>query len=322
MTSYNYQHFTRELLEGLEKGSFSGPEPGERAPDFKGITLDGKTFKLSDFRGKKNVLLVFGSATCPMTAASIGGINRLYGQFGGEPLQVLFVYVREAHPGEQIPAHQSTDEKVRAALLLRAEEDLAMPVVVDDLRGAIHGRYSRMPNPAFLIDKSGSVAFRAMWAKPAALEAAVKELLELQRERGSDHAVVMGGQDLRVPLSYAALSSYRALERGGEASVSDFRQALGLSNNVLRTHAGSLRPGATPAKEASAEEDEEGSLLGGSGRVLAIGALTAAVLAGGLYAGFELRKRRLGTRRNPYRAYEKEKVRDTETGTDYGAVGI
>jgi hypothetical protein len=63
-------------------------------------------------------------------------------------------------------------------------------------------------------------------------------------------------------------------------------------------------------------------LLDNPGRVLSIAALTAAVLAGGLYAGFELRKRRLGTRRNPYRAYEREKVRDTETGTDYGAVGI
>jgi hypothetical protein len=55
---------------------------------------------------------------------------------------------------------------------------------------------------------------------------------------------------------------------------------------------------------------------------MSIAALTAAVLAGGLYAGFELRKRRLGMPRNPYRAYEREKVQDTETGTDYGAVGI
>ena len=47
---------------------------------------------------------------------------------------------------------------------------------------------------------------------------------------------------------------------------------------------------------------------------MSIAALAAAVLAGGLYAGFELRKRRLGTQRNPYRAYERDKVRDTETG--------
>jgi peroxiredoxin len=328
---YNYAHFTRELLDSLEKASFSGPEPGERAPDFKGVALDGKTVKLSDFRGKKNVLLVFGSATCPMTAASIGGINRLCGQLGGSPVQFIFVYVREAHPGDQIPAHRNADDKVRAALLLRAEENLAMRVVVDDLRGTIHRKYSGLPNPAFLIDKSGCVAFRAMWTKPAALESAIEELLEQQRDRGVDHAVVNGGQDLRVPLSYAALSSYRALERGGATAVSDFRQALGLRTTAVRPHAARV----FRIKEADLQstglrrddsqqdaEDEGSSLLGSSGRVLAIGALAAAVLAGGLYAGFELRKRRLGTQRNPYRAYEKEKVRDTETGTDYGAVGI
>jgi hypothetical protein len=55
---------------------------------------------------------------------------------------------------------------------------------------------------------------------------------------------------------------------------------------------------------------------------VAVVALTTAALTGGLYAGFELRKRRLGSRRNPYRAYEKEEVKDTDTGTDYGAVGI
>ncbi len=125
-SDYNYPHFTRELLGLLEKADFAGPEPGERAPDFKGVTLDGKTAKLSDLRGKTNVLLVFGSATCPMTAASMGGINRLCSHFNGAPVQFIFVYVREAHPGDQIPAHRTADDKVRAALLLRAEENLGL----------------------------------------------------------------------------------------------------------------------------------------------------------------------------------------------------
>jgi hypothetical protein len=61
-------------------------------------------------------------------------------------------------------------------------------------------------------------------------------------------------------------------------------------------------------------------------RIMAWSALTAAVLAGGLYAGFELRRRRLGRLSsrplNPYRAYEDDQVSDTDTGTEYGAVGI
>jgi hypothetical protein len=163
--------------------------------------------------------------------------------------------------------------------------------------------YSGLPSPAFLINKAGRVAFRAKWARSEGIESAIERLLELQHERGVDHVVVNGGQDLTIPLSYRALSSYRALERGGERSLGEFREALGLPGSGLHREPGK-------------------SLIERPGRIVAVSALTAAVLVGGLYTGYELRRRRLGLRRNPYRAYEKEKIRDTETGEDYGAVGI
>ena len=106
--TYNYGHFSRELFHDLARSSFSGPGPGVRAPDFKATTLDGETIRLSDYSGKKNVLLIFGSATCPMTAATIGQINELYDRFRGDEIEFLFIYVREAHPGEVIPAHNSS----------------------------------------------------------------------------------------------------------------------------------------------------------------------------------------------------------------------
>jgi peroxiredoxin len=301
--TYNYEHFSREILHELRDARFAGPGPGERAPDFKAATLEGETLSLSDFRGRKNVLLVFGSATCPMTAASIGRLNDLCQRFRGDDIEFLFIYVREAHPGERVRAHRSLAEKRDAARLLRDEEEIGMPVLVDDISGTVHRKYSRLPSPAFLIDRSGRVAFRSMWASPEEIESAIRELLEMQHERGVDHVVVKGGEDLSEPLSYARLASYRALERGGEKALLDFRKAMGFSH---RPYAASR---------------EEKGFLENPGRIVAVGALTAAVLAGGLYAGFELRKRRLGLR-NPYRAYEKDKVRDTETGTDYGAVGI
>lgn len=303
--AYNYEHFSRQLLQELDQMPFAGPQPGERAPDFKAETLEGETLRLSDFQNKKNVLLLFGSATCPMTADAIGPINQLYDHFRGDDIEFLFVYVREAHPGERIRAHRSQSEKVEAAHLLRDEENIEMPVLVDDVRGAVHRKYSRLPNPAFLIDKSGRVAFRSMWTRPEAIQSAVEELLEAQRARGVDHAIVHGGQDLTMPFSHATLHSYRALERGGEESLKDFRKALGL-----------------PARAAVSLSHASRSWFASPQRILALSALTAAVLAGGLYAGFELRRKRLGLPRNPYRAYERERVRDTDTGTDYGAVGI
>jgi alkyl hydroperoxide reductase subunit AhpC len=305
LSHYNYEHFSRDLLRELVRTPFSGPEPGERAPDFRATTLDGAAVSLSDYRGKKNVLLIFGSVTCPMTAASIVDLNELYEEFRGDDVEFLFVYVREAHPGERIGAHGSAREKAADASLLREEEDIKMPMVVDDLRGSIHRRYSSLPNPAFLIDKSGRVAFRSMWSRPEGLAGALEELLELQEQHQTDHAVINGGSDVGMPFSYAMLRTHRALERGGIESLHDFYAALG--------RAGQYSP---------AELDSDHSLLERPGRVLSITALIAAVLAGGLYAGFELRKRRLGIRGNPYRAYEKDDVRDTETDTDYGAVGI
>jgi alkyl hydroperoxide reductase subunit AhpC len=305
LSHYNYEHFSRDLLRELVRTPLSGPEPGERAPDFHGTTLDGSAVRLSDYQGKKNVLLIFGSVTCPMTAASIIALNELYEEFRSDDVEFLFVYVREAHPGERIGAHGSAREKAAAASLLREEEDIKMPLLVDDLRGSIHRKYSSLPNPAFLIDKSGRVAFRSMWSRPEGLAGALEELLELQEQHETDHAVINGGSDVEMPFSYATLRSHRALERGGIESLHDFYAALGKTG--------------LSAPEAL---DSERSLLERPGRVLSITALIAAVLAGGLYAGFELRKRRLGMRGNPYRAYEKDDVRDTETDTDYGAVGI
>src|ERR1700724_1367211 len=58
--TYNYGHFSRELFHDLSRSSFSGPGPGVQAPDFKAMTLDGETVRLSDYAEKKNVLLIFG----------------------------------------------------------------------------------------------------------------------------------------------------------------------------------------------------------------------------------------------------------------------
>lgn len=52
------------FFEGDVGSPFEGPRPGAEAPDFALPTHDGKsTVRLSDFRGKKPVVLIFGSFT-------------------------------------------------------------------------------------------------------------------------------------------------------------------------------------------------------------------------------------------------------------------
>jgi peroxiredoxin len=59
-SQYNYSHFSPDLMVERFEG---GPKPGDMAPDFTALTLDGDKVQLSDFRGERLVVLQFGSVT-------------------------------------------------------------------------------------------------------------------------------------------------------------------------------------------------------------------------------------------------------------------
>jgi len=305
LSRYNYKTFTNDVLlaDASKTGFGSGPEPGERAPDLKARTLEGETVRLSDYREKSNVVLTFGSATCPFTAASIGGMNDLFAKYADrDDVAFLFVYVREAHPGEKLREHHSMKQKIRAAKLLRDEEEVEIPILVDDLDGKIHKKYGKLPNPTYLIDKSGRVAFRSLWTRAKTVEEALDELLRVEREQNTDRAVVLDGEDTSTAMTYAMLHSHRALERGGKKAIRDFREELGQGGRLAETASRIAAPIAL-----------------NPGKALAGAALAGAVIAGGLYGGVKLREARLSRRRrNPYRFYDKEPLKESD---DY-AVGI
>jgi hypothetical protein len=230
------------------------------------------------------VVLTFGSATCPFTASSIGRLNDLRDHYEkNREVEFLFVYVREAHPGERLPAHKSYDEKARAAEIFRKKEDVEMTVLVDELDGRVHRRYGKMPNPTYLIDKSGRIAFRSLWSKVNSLAAALEELLETQQERGTEHAIVNGGEDTSVPIGYAVLHSHRALDRGGKRAIREFREGLGAPGRVAHTAGRVVGPVVLHPE-----------------RALAAAGLVASVIAGGLYVGYRLRRARINRSLDPY----------------------
>lgn len=302
---YNFESFTRDLLlKDILLDRIGGPSAGERAPQFDAPTLDGNEISLSDFRGEKNVVLTFGSATCPFTAASIGGMNKLYEKYRDEGVEFLFCYVREAHPGERLPAHETDEEKERAAELFRDEEEAEMPIVVDDLSGAIHRKYGKLPNATYIIDKSGRVAFRSLWTRPEVIDEALQDLLERQNERGVEHAVVHGGQDKSMPSASAMLHTHRALKRGGKQAMRDFAREMGMPGRAAIHTSRVARPIAeNPVKSAL------------------IVSATAGVIVGGFLLGRYLRERRFRTR-TPY-DIESLGVPRRRTGQgDYEAVGI
>lgn len=282
---YNYDRFTKDLLlKDVAKSKIgTGPDPGDRAPDFEARTLDGDKIELSDFEGKKNVVLTFGSATCPFTAASIESMNDLVEEYDSDEVAFFFVYVREAHPGDRLPRHEEWDDKVRAAEFFRDEEDLEMPIIVDDVKGTVHRKYGRLPNPTFVIDKSGRVAFRCLWTQADSVAEALNELLEVQEERDTDHAIVAGGEDRSVPMRRALLHTHRALKRGGKQAIRDFREEMGPVGRATEMGSRIVAPIAL-----------------NPGRAIAGALLAGGVIAGALFAGRALRNKRLASR-EPYR---------------------
>jgi len=138
----------------------------------------------------------------------------------------VFVYTREAHPGERFPAHRSLDQKVAHARAFKQLCGVERPILVDDLVGTGHKLYGMLPNMTYLIGRGGRVLFRADWTDAPTIAAAVRYVLEARARRRDG---------LRLKPFYAELVGYRwsdqaafdeGLELAGQQAVDDFARAM------------------------------------------------------------------------------------------------
>ncbi len=130
--------------------------------------------------------------------------------------------VRQAHPGERREAYQSYQQKVADAREFQHLEEIAWPVLVDDLAATVHRLYGGMSDPVYLIDRNGRVAFYGMWIDGSRLKQAIDELLA----QGGQGAPVAGGMDRRVHLAPAIVEGWRTMSRGGGRAVWEFALAF------------------------------------------------------------------------------------------------
>jgi peroxiredoxin len=143
---------------------------GDIAPDFEVQGLDGKPLRLTDFLGKKHVVFELGCITAPIFINDIPQLNRLYGMFRKDDVEILIVYVREAHPAEHYPPHASLEQKIAHARDLQRLETVEIPIVVDSLAGEVHHLYGLRPSPVWVINKEGRIVHKSQWLVPDVLE--------------------------------------------------------------------------------------------------------------------------------------------------------
>jgi len=147
-------------------------------------------------------------------------------EFASKGVNFVFVYTREAHPGENYPAHSSFEQKLVHTCAFKAEFKVERPILVDDLTGTAHKLYGALPNMTYLISRGGRVLFRADWTDPPTIEYAINYVLNSRARRRDG---------LKLAPFYAEFVGYRwnepakfqeGLKRAGHQAVDDFSRAM------------------------------------------------------------------------------------------------
>jgi glutathione peroxidase-family protein len=126
--------FPAHRLEGAMRFSVHEVRVGTEAPDFALSDLSGKTVRLSGYRGKSNVVLMFGSVTCGATVTQLRAgkpsIRSLYARYKKKGFEFFLIYTKEPHPGENIPQPNTIEERAKNAARLKQEEKVNFPILI------------------------------------------------------------------------------------------------------------------------------------------------------------------------------------------------
>lgn len=157
----NSDGLTSVTLSGGARGE--PPTVGKAAPDLLATTVDGKTVRLSDFKGNP-VWLTFGASWCQACRAENPDIQAMSEEFTGSDLVVLAIFISE-------DASAVRDYADRVGLTYRKVAD-------PDTRIASDYRIMGIPSHYF-IDRSGVLRLLRIGSlDPVGMEAALKGIAE------------------------------------------------------------------------------------------------------------------------------------------------
>lgn len=138
----------------LSVAAGAAPKTGDMAPDFSAHGADGKTYKLSDFKGK-NVVLEWYNKDCPY-------VRKMYDAKVMQNLQkdstakgTVWLTVASSAAGKEGSVDASSAMKVRS------EMGMYNTAILIDNDGKVAKLYSAKTTPhMFVIDKAGRLAYQ------------------------------------------------------------------------------------------------------------------------------------------------------------------
>lgn len=125
---------------------------GQKAPDFDVVSSDGKALKLSEFAGKKNVVLYFypGDFT-PICTKETCGFRDMYAELGTKDTEIIGVSIDSDESHRKFAA----EHRVPFALVSDRKRELARTYEASSLLQNILGKAGRV---TYVIDKKGQIA--------------------------------------------------------------------------------------------------------------------------------------------------------------------
>jgi hypothetical protein len=155
-------------------------------------------------------------------------MNQLAERFRDKDVEVLTVYVREPHPGENYHEHQTWEQKLEYARACREQDGIKTRLVIDDLEGTMHRAYGEMPNMVYIIGKDGRIFYKAMWTNHEEIESVLEGLVNFtEASQAGVRRMPFYSERLSFRGGYTSGAAANVLERAGPKAQQDFEQALG-----------------------------------------------------------------------------------------------
>jgi len=140
--------------------SISTPAGTDKAPDFILTDTNGKTFRLSDYRGKKPVMIIFSTTWCPTCISEVPYFRSLYSKYSNQGLEIVNVDVQES--------------KAKATKF-STRHNLPYRVLLDE-SGLVSGVYGVRGVPSLImVDKKGFILCRECSQLEPLIEAILKK---------------------------------------------------------------------------------------------------------------------------------------------------
>ena len=152
-------------------------------------------------------------------------MDELHAEYEVQGVNSIFIYVREAHPGEHYPHIDSFERKLEHAREFRRVFGCTRPILIDDMEGTAHGAFGGLPNMTYIVNAAHRIVFRSDWTDSETIRFALDYQLDALRRRQ---------EGARLAPFYAEMLGYRendpvafdaALERNGPKAVTEMQYA-------------------------------------------------------------------------------------------------